>query len=344
MQNQLTLGDLKNSELPSHLNFCPTDPRFTQKINRTLEWLLCCGSFDGTTRLMDLCVHERCVVLPGCVNTLLSVFPCHGARRIENNWYRMLPGYNPHRWEHGELWFEYRDNVPCFRPLCAPRVLRCFVAESTDRGKKIKFLGYDKNAMWVRTRQSGVMEDGEVVTFGNPFADTVTEWSSVTAVVKDETDSVVHVFSHAINDSTLLPFGTYQYWETKPSYQRYEVNAKHELEDACCHGNDGCGSHGHQNVVQAEIKLAFIPAKHDNDILPIGNRVAMEMAVMGVKALDDGDVARADALLFGDGRNMRIGAIPLLNQEIRTNTGDRFAANVRVGGPCGFRTIVRGFI
>ena len=65
---------------------------------------------------------------------------------------------------------------------------------------------------------------------------------------------------------------------------------------------------------------------------------------MGVKAMDDGDLARADALLYGDARNKRLGAVPMLNQEIQTNTGDRFAANVRVGGPCGFRTLMRGFV
>lgn len=334
--NTLTYGALKGSSLPSQLNLCPEDPRFGTRVNRALEWLLTCGSFMGTTRFAQFCIDEHCFVTPGCVANVEAVRGCHTASRIENNWYRMLPGFNPHRWETNDLWFEYRDQVPSFRSLCRDRILRTFIASSTDRGKKIKFIGYDKNRIWVRTLQSGVYKDGEVVILNTPFTDTVTEFSNVTAVVKDETDQAVRVFAYpAGDDTTLTPFGVYEYWETSPSYQRYQINNQDVLEAATCPGG---------TVVQAEVKLAFIPVRHDDDILPIWNRVAMEMAVMGVKALDDGDLARSDALLYGDGRNQRLGAVPLLNQEIRTMTGDRFAANVRVGGPCGFRTIMRGFI
>lgn len=333
--NQVTLSDMKGSSLPAQLNLCPDDARFTSRVNRALEWLLSCGSFMGTTRHVQFCIDEACFVTPGCIANVEAVRACHDAARIENNWYRMLPGFNPHRWETGDLWWEYRDQVPSFRTLCRPRLLRSYIASSTDRGKKIKFLGYDKNRIWVRTLQGGVYKDGEVVILNSPFVDTTIEYSSVTAVQKDPTDQGVRVFSHPLGDDTLTPFALYEYWETNPTYQRYRVNNDDVLDSTTCPGG---------RTVEAEVKLAFVPVKDDEDILPIWNRVAMEMAVMGVKALDDGDLARSDALLYGDGRNQRLGAVPLLNQEIRTMTGDRFAANVRVGGPCGFRTIMRGFI
>ncbi len=332
--NGLTLGQLKDSELPSQLNLCADDPKFTRKVNRSLEWLIMCGSFEGTTRLVHLCVASDCFVTPGCVANVEGLRACHAAARIENNWYRMMPGFNPHRWETGSLWFEYRDQVPSFRSLCAPMVLRSFASSTTDYGKHIRFLGYDKNRIWVRRAVGGVIEDGELVTLGTPFSETVTEFSSVTAVVKDETDMQVRVFSHPFSSDVLTPFGLYEHWETTPTYQRYKVENRQRATGPEC----GCGP-----AVEAEIKLAFVPVKNDSDVLPIGNRIAMEMAVMGVKALDDGDMARADVLLYGDGRNQRLGAVPMLNQEIRTNTGDRFAASVRIGGPCGFRSIMRGF-
>lgn len=337
--NDLSLGDLKNSELPAQVNLCKDDPKFVRRVNRALEWLLYCGSFNGTTRLMHICVYDRCVVTPGCVANLEGVRGCHQALRIESNWYRMMNGYNPHSWETEQLWFEYYDNVPTFRQLHAARILRVFASDPSDYGKTIKFLGYDNNGIWVRTKQGGVMQDGEVVVMATPFTDTVIQFSSVTAVLKAETDSVVRVFSHPFGDDTLTPLGTYEYWETKPSYQRYRVNGNNNLDSKVC--KERCMP---LNTVEAEIKLAFIPVKHDDDILPITNRIGMELAVMGVKALDDGDIARSDLLLYGDGQNKRMGAIPILNQEIRTNTGDRFAAYVRVGGPCGFKTIMRGMI
>lgn len=333
--NRLTFGDLKDSELPAHLNLCPTDPRFTTKVNRALEWLMNCGSFRDTVKPVLLCVDGGCFVTPPFVANVEAIRACHRAARIENDWYRMLPGFNPIHWEWGELWFEYRDQVPSARAVCAPRVLRSFAATSTDYGKSIKFLGYDKNRQWVRTLQGGVMQDGELVFLSNPFADTVTEWTSVTAVLKAITDAQVTVFSHPFGDDTLTLFGAYQHWETQPSYQRYRIHNRRLLEESQC-----CP----ENVIEAQIKLCHIPVSQDDDILPINNRVGLELAVMGVKALDDGDLARADLLLFGDTRNKRIGAVPLLNQQVQTETGDRFAAHVRIGGPCGFKAIMRGML
>lgn len=335
--NLISLGDLKSGELPSLINLCKDDPRFTMKVNRALEFLLNCGSFWGTTRLAHFCVQDGCIVLPACLATIEAVRNCDRAVTIQSNWYRMLWGHGGHGCcGDGMYDFEYIDQVPSFNQLCAARVLRSFVADSTDYGKKIKFLGYDKNKRWVRTRQNGLMKDGEVVTFASPFVDTQTEWTSVTNAIKDETDDTVTVFSKALNEDVLHAFATYEYWETKPSYQRFRLH-----ERIWNNANNGCCLNG---TVEAEVKLAYIPVKYDDDLLPITNRIGMEMAVTGVKALDDGDLGRSDLLLFGDQRNKRLGAIAMLNQEIRTNTADRTATAVRVGGPCGFRTQMRGFI
>lgn len=340
--NLLTLGDMKQSELPAQLDLCPDDPRFIRRLNRAIEWVMTCGSFNGTTRNVRFCVDSSCFVTPGWCANVESIRACGGAKRIESNWYTMLPGWHPHSghkhgevWHGMDLWFQFHDYVCSFRQLCGPRILRVFPTSKTDVGKKIKFLGQDKNKIWVRTNQGGVIMDGEVVTLALPFSDTLTEWTSVPAIVKDETDDAVRVFSLVAGGATLTGFGLYEYWETKPTYQRYRVMNRREMRAP------GCCDH---DAIEAEVKLAFVPVKNDDDILAITNRPALEMAVMGVKALDDGDIARADVLLYGSPNNQRVGAIPLLNNEIRTNTGDRFAANVRIGGPCGFKTLMKGFI
>lgn len=174
--NGLAFKQLKQSQLPATLNLCADSPEFALKINRALEWLLTCGSFEGTTRLAEFCLEERCFVTPGCVQNVEAIRISHHAARIENDWYRFLPGFNPCEWETGDLWFEYRDQVPSMRSLCRARVLRAYASHPLDYGKTIKFLGYDSNRIWVRTLQSGVMADGEVVTLATPFAETVTEF------------------------------------------------------------------------------------------------------------------------------------------------------------------------
>lgn len=335
----ITFGDLKNppSTLPSKVNLCASDPRFGDLCNRAHGILLDHGSWVGTEMEANLAVLEACVVMPACVLTPLGVRACDSPLDLENEWYRLTPGFNPQRWTgcSDKMWLEYRDNVPSFQQLVRKSVLRTFANSSRDYGKHIKYIGYDKNGTWVRTLQSGVMQDGEVVTLATPFADTVTEWISVTAVIKDETDDAVRTFSHPLGDDTLTPFGLYHYWETRPSYQRWKIVGYNGLAQANC-----CP----RNQIVARVKLQFIPVKYDDDLFLIQNRQAMEYAVQAVKAIDDGNNALADVLLYGSKDNLRIGAIPLLEQELRSAGGDRFTGNVRVPGVRATRRAMCGFV
>jgi len=145
----------------------------------------------------------------------------------------------------------------------------------------------------------------------------------------------VRVFSHPLGDDTLVAFGLYHYWETRPSYQRWKIVGYDQLSQAeCCP----------QNQITARVKLQFVPVKYDDDLFLIQNRQAMEYAVQAMKAIDDGNNALADVLLYGSKDNLRIGAIPLLEQELRSNGGDRFTGNVKIVGNRATRRVMTGFI
>lgn len=332
----IRFGILKNSPLPSRVNYCPDDWRFADLVNRTLELLLSLGDFWETTREAIFCVSDECFVTPGCVATVEGVRACNRSIRIENQWYTFLPTFNPDRWHETSLHFEYKDQVPTFAALCNPVILRTFATSSSDYSKTIKFLGYDKNKQWIRTRQGGIWQDGEVVTLVSPFADTVNEFTSVTAVIKTESDDSFRVFSYpAGNDSVLTPIGQYEFWETVPSYQRYSIRNFHKINDPHCCQKD---------LIEAQVKVDFIKVRHDDDLIPIGNRPAMELAVLAMNAMDNGDHQGADSLLFGSPTNKRLGAVPLLNHDIQTRTDGRLTANVRVHGTASFEKIMGGFI
>lgn len=336
----ITFGNLKNppSTLPAKINLCPADPRFADLCNRAHGVLLDHGSWWGTEMEANLAILDSCIVMPACVQTILGLRACDRPVALENEWYRLTPGFNPQAW-HGcstGMWWEYRDNVPSFQLLQTASILRVFANSSRDYGLKIKFIGYDKNGTWVRTLQNGVLQDGESVTLATPFAETTTEFSSVTAIIKDETEDAVRVFSYpAADDTLLIPFGLYHYWETKPSYQRWKVVGYRDLRQAGC-----CP----RQQVTARVKLQFVPVKYDDDLFLIQNRQAMEYAVQAMKAIDDGNTALADALLYGNRENLRIGAIPLLEQELRSNGNDRFTGNVQIPGNRTIRREMCGFI
>lgn len=336
----ITFGDLKNppSTLPSKVNLCSGDVRFGDLCNRAHQVLLDHGSWWGTEQEANLAILDSCVTMPACVETILGVRACGRPLALENEWYRLTPGFNPQGWDRcggDRMWLEYRDNVPSFQMLTANSVLRVFTTSARDFGKKIKIIGYDKNGVWVRTVQNSVMQDGESITLADVFVDSTTEWLSVTAIIKDETDDSVRIFSHPLGSDVLTPFGLYQYWETKPSYQRWKVIGYRQL---------ACGSCCPRQQITARVKLQFVPVKYDDDLFLIQSRQAMEYAVQALKAIDDGNNALADVLLYGSKDNLRIGAIPLLEQELRSNGGDRFTGNVQIPATRAMQRAMAGFI
>lgn len=336
----ITFGQLKNppSTLPAKVNLCPTDARFADLCNRAHDLLLEHGSWWGTEQECNLAINDSCVTMPAPIANIEGVRACDSPVAIENQWYRMTPGFNPQLMSDcasSSLWLEYRDQVPTFTQLKDPVILRCFISQDSDIGRTIKFIGYDQNGKWIRSRQNGLWQDGELLTLAQPYVETVNQFKSITAIVKQETDDMVRVFSHPRNVAgPLNPVGLYHYYETCPSYQRYKVMG-------WCGLNQGCAS---CRVVTARVKLAFVPVKYDDDIFLIQNRQALEYAVQAMKAIDDGNITLADTLLFGSAQNTRVGAIPLLEQELRTHTGDRFVGNVQIVATRAIKRQMTGFI
>lgn len=324
----LTLGEMKTGGTAELINLCTTSADYVTAINRAISWLLIHGNWWGTTQVVRLPVVTNCFRTPSCVSALLGVRNCNRAATIHGEFHNWLPNWDP-RDDYGwDLSFEPDGTTVLQEEFSTPKILRIYPGSTTDVGKTIRFFGYDKNNAWVRTATAGVFQDGELVTLESPFVDTVTEWSNITGRIKDLTDQRVQVFAYTAGDVTLTPVATYEYWETSGVFQRYKVHQPNAIV---------------RGTIDCKVKIEFQAARHDSDFLRIGNRPALELALQALKAKDDGDLARADVLFFGNAQQKRLGAIPLLQQELRTYTDDRIAANVQVHGSANFRRVMAGF-
>ena len=338
-----TFQDLKDSGASHRINLCPDDTRFMAAANRVVMYLLAYGSWWGTVRRAQFCVDQDCFTLPGCVASLDGVYQCCEARAIHNQWYQFVPGSDPVVDGCAPMVYQHIGTLPTSYALCTGGIIRSFAASTLDIGKKLTFYGHDMSNLWVRSLVGGIMQDGETVTLGTPWIDTITCFKDVTAVQKELTSERVAVFHHPPGDSTLSPLATYEYWETRPDYQRYQLLNYSTAGTATC--TDGtAGTSCTRSVIEAMVKLEYQPIRTAKDYLLIGNLAAFELALEALKAKDDGDLVKADMLLFGDGRNKRLGAIPLLQQELRTMTGDRFTGRVNLQRAAPFRRVTAGFI
>lgn len=333
-----TFQDLKDSGVAARVNLCPDDARFMAAANRAISYLLSHGAWWGTEPRAQFCVTDACFTAPACVASVNGIYNGCRAVDMKGKWYQFLP-YAPAPTSNcATLVYQAYDQIPTARDIGAGGIIRSYAGSTLDYGKRLTFLGYDLNKIWVRTLNAGVMQDGETVTLGTPWIDTVTAFGSVTAVQKEVTTERVTVFSHEVGNSVLTPLSTYEYWETRPSYQRYQIPSF----CSCSHGADctSCRS----GVIDALVKLEFIPIRRAQDYLLIGNIPALEMALEALKAKDDGDLAKFDTLMFGTAKSTRIGCLPLLQAELRTYTNDRFTANVNLFGTAPLRRKFAGFI
>ena len=226
--------------------------------------------------------------------------------------------------------------VPCFATTSAGDRIKLYALQASDYGKKVVVQGRDSNGLWVRTSFDGAVQDGEQVTLAAGGVLTTTQWAvgNPYAVYKEETDYNVTMF--ADNGTSERQLASYEPSETNPSYRKVR------LPGVRC-PSSGCG----RNItVRAMVSLESTPITGENDWLLFQGSSALSAysdGILAEKLYENGDVAQGDAYMFGipkPARNARgvlrvavgNGAIPLLESELRKQTGDRTTVRVQRDG------------
>jgi len=344
-QQLLTLAAACASDLPRRVNLCADvghaqRAKFIQMLNDTIERVLNHGDFHGTTKIVRLCIDGNCFTTPRQVAAINAVRTC-ASIPIHNDWYQFLPFM-------GECWdrcvtlgFTLQGLVPTFKEECHNGIIRTYLQNTGDAGKTVLYQGTDSNGKWIRTQVAGEWLDGEQVILADPYVDTLNTFNSITGVQKELT--IDRVLVYKIVNGSPLHIATYEYDEVAPSYQRYRITGGGILtRNGCCDNTTPTARC--VRSVEALVKLAYAPVARDTDFLIIGNLGALRLAIMAMKAEQDGDWETANILWFGDQRNNRIGAIPMLNQELRTMQGDRVEVRSTPQGSARLSRVFGNFI
>lgn len=346
MSQRLTYSDIKNSRIPSLCGYNPDDPRLLQNCNSFQERAWGLGRWWGTTALLRFCIRDSCITLPRQVAVVEQAKLNDNPIRTHNAWYEFVRFHqtcDAHgMWDLstapnfgggcgccgcGHVNAEDVDSVCSFSSTLGSNCkIRSYLGNISDAGKKITFQGYDKNGIWVKTSPGGVFQDGETVTLASPFVNTVTVWGpgSPVAVRKDTTNTRVLVYSvDATTGLNEIQLADYQSDETKPMYRRLRINGMPRQTNPAC-----------VSTLLCIVSLQHIPIVNDNDWLLFQNLPSYEDGVRAVKFREDGNVAEADAFMFGTQKPSQSsrgasriincsGAIPLLQQELQKMTGQK---------------------
>lgn len=310
---RVTLADAKNSRIPSQIGACAnspitglTDQRFLDLLNEAQERLLICGKWWGTVQKWRFCATDGCVALPSQFATLEAVAVCGRPIAVRDQFYEFLEngfgirgqqivsttgGTNSCCGAAGVCGIQealYRGHYATFSDIIPTgKKLQLVCDKITDVGKPVLCLGYDDNNNWIRTTQSGVVSDGEVVLLAQGAGTvSVNNFSSVTDLQPPgNLDGQWWLYEYNVSTAAQRLIGQYQYFDTRPYFARYffpGIRPMTSNTGACC-----------QVLVEALVKLEFVKALRDTDYLIIGSIPALKEMMMALaKAEDEADAIR----------------------------------------------------
>lgn len=305
----LTLAEVRDSRVKRIAGNCGSSSDFVSIVNDAARMLMRRGNFWACVQRMTGCVYNDCIVWPRAVQTILAINRCGHSIPPRNYWYGFSAVLPEDVRNHGKCsdrcWGDVaaRDNgtTPVFNqiPCLNDRYVRFYPSQPTDIGKTITIFGIDTNGQTIRSERSdGTFQDGVVLTLAIPFVQTTFLVRRIDRVLKDQTNGPVH--GYQFDGATLYNLADYAANETNPDYRQSRI-------EGGCHGatRPGCCP----SQITALVKLAFVPAQFDDDIIGIDNIDALAMMVQAINQSDNYDAEEF--------RKQQLLAIAELNCELR---------------------------
>ena len=145
----------------------------------------------------------------------------------------------------------------------------------------------DSNGQTIRSeRTDGTFQDGIVLTLAIPYVQSDFLIRRIDRVIKEETDGPVR--GYQFDGGTLYDLASYDASETNPDYRKSRITG------GCGSSRPGCCP----SQITALVKLAFVPAKYDDDLILIENLDALALAVQSIKMSDAFDSDEAEKLML----------------------------------------------
>lgn len=327
----LTLGDCKNPDnrIDQITGSCGNTVEFLSLINSASRRGSNRGDFNNTFVPIYVCVYQGCVVWPRYVKQVRRINVCSHALPIHNSWYQFLPANQQQcgwgQWRGPEVGFSFNGQTSVLQDILGDgRYVRAYARNPADFGKTVTIFGIDNDGWPLKHDDgSGNLVPGQVITLADPFGSTSTTVRRIDYVVKDETQDFVDVYAYNPATDLLEELAHYAPGETTPTYTRSKLGITWPT--SCTPGAtpNCCGT---KRGILAMVKLRYIPAKYDTDLILIDNVDALKKMIMSIKAEEAGN--------FQQAKQWETDAIHELNRDLEDNNpDDTFAATDNTLGP-----------
>lgn len=309
---KLTLQEARNQLYGAgtlNLNSQENIAQFDQRLNLVQERFINEGKWAGTMQPIRFwAFSDEVVTLPRQFVSALAVKfikdGCRQAASIQNQWYSYMNygpwyfdfnnwpsyGYSRNVVDHGDGYVSFIDSP------YEQYYLRFTIASSEDDGKEVIVKGEDQDHMPIFNQQDTRAYEGLIVELDSSPVTTTQVFTRFTFFQKPITSDWVYIDAVDVVTGGVTRIGNYEPSETTPSYHRYRL---------------GCT----ENVDYVEMicKRRYVPALVETDEVYPANLGALQMGLMAVTYLQQGDPARYSVHMQG--------AYDLLNGEMKEERG-----------------------
>jgi hypothetical protein len=326
-QSTLTLGRVKASSVVNISGNCSNSAEFTNQLNEAVQRLMDYGEWFATVSKARFCIYQNCITWPRWVGTVLAVNLCNNTRPVQGGWYEWMPlsasdCMNTTKWTSNVAVVDdgltpVFNNIPCG----SSNYVRAYARKQADIGKTVTIYGIDANGQEYMTKDAfGDWQQGEVLTLAAPYVETASPLREVTLVKKELTVGPVDLFQYDPTTALLHDMAYYEPSETDPMYRHSTVKG-----GLCCASSYNSCSTGTSRKVDARIKLQFIPAILDTDVIQIDNIPAIKLMIQAIRLEEAGDDDTAN--------KKQAMAIKELNRQLRNKYPlDQIPIDVRACG------------
>jgi len=283
----LALGQAKaNLAQYAQGGMCVTDSRLPGEINRAAETLFNKENFPGTITVVRMCIQQRCVTLPREIGKILKYRINGELARVFDKWYEFAEVGPQSEDEMIKMDLLDRGKHPTQYELSEPMRLALMSDSNIDSGVQITIRGLDDTGREVRGING---QFGEIITL-EPETLTVTQntFAQITGVFKPLTAGYVWLSGISFNDDgdemDREHLSAYHPYEFTPEYRRYEFPSS----------DCGCTTPRSYELL-ALVKLAFVPAALDTDIVLVDNLGALSFMMQANRYYDAGQIREGDA-------------------------------------------------
>lgn len=325
---RLRLYDLRVTDLPADLGLCQDNvPALAAIVNSAQQRLLYAreagddGWWGGWAEIaFNVSRTAPYITLPREIARLEALNICDRPVPIQNSFFEYL------RFGNGRLPKNFaclprlmqgyaRNNAITFYDLThAPQLLRAYMTDATDAGKRVLFQGLDANNSIIYSLEPQGQTTGVFVTLQAPFGTAPMTFNNLTGIQKDATAGQVQIYQVDPVTGEQVLLLTMEPSETTASYRRYYLDS---LPCNCC------ATPGNPTTVQVKAiaKLELIPVMVDTDYCLIQNREAIREECHSIR------YSRMDTpSAKGMASERHAQAIRLLNGELNHYMGMDFPA------------------